>query len=155
MSDLLLTIVKAIFGKLLLDELQTAISSITQWLVRRSADQLVDERERYLEQWLADLEDRKTPLRKLLFAAGIVWAAYALRRDSDGSSKITSKPAEVARLHQIREALLRAHPRHDTVTRVAVRFGVSDFSSFAVKYKAMFGESPSRTLRSKRDSGSV
>jgi hypothetical protein len=33
------------------------------------------------------------------------------------------------------------------VTRIAARFGIWDFSLFARNYKALFGESPSRTLR--------
>lgn len=44
-------------------------------------------------------------------------------------------------------ALLRADPQRDTVTRIAARFGIWDFSLFARNYKALFGESPSRTLR--------
>lgn len=54
---------------------------------------------------------------------------------------------KVRQLYEIRAALLRAHPQRDTVARVAARFGIWDFSLFARNYKAMFGESPSRTLR--------
>jgi len=54
---------------------------------------------------------------------------------------------KVRQLNEIRAALLRADPQSDTVSRIAARFGVWDFSLFARNYKAMFGESPSRTLR--------
>lgn len=54
---------------------------------------------------------------------------------------------KVRQLREIRAALLIAHPRHDTVTQVAARFGIWDFSLFARNYKALFGESPSATLR--------
>jgi AraC family ethanolamine operon transcriptional activator len=54
---------------------------------------------------------------------------------------------KVRQLREIRAALLRADPQHDTVTRIAARFGIWDFSLFARNYKALFGESPSRTLR--------
>lgn len=54
---------------------------------------------------------------------------------------------KVRQLRAIREALITADPRHDTVTRIAERFGIWDFSLFARNYKALFGESPSESLR--------
>lgn len=54
---------------------------------------------------------------------------------------------KVRQLREIRAALLRGDPQRDTVTRIAARFGIWDFSLFARNYKALFGESPSRTLR--------
>lgn len=54
---------------------------------------------------------------------------------------------KVRQLREIRAALLRADPQRDTVTRIAARFGIWDFSLFARNYKALFAESPSRTLR--------
>lgn len=54
---------------------------------------------------------------------------------------------KVRQLREIRAALLRADPARDTVTRIAARFGIWDFSLFARNYKALFGESPSKTLR--------
>lgn len=54
---------------------------------------------------------------------------------------------KLRQLQEIRAALLRADPQRDSVTRIAARFGIWDFSLFARNYKALFGESPSRTLR--------
>lgn len=54
---------------------------------------------------------------------------------------------KVRQLREIRAALRRADPQRDTVTRIAARFGIWDFSLFARNYKALFGESPSSTLR--------
>lgn len=54
---------------------------------------------------------------------------------------------KVRQLREIRAALLRADPQRDTVTRIAARYGIWDFSLFARNYKALFGESPSKTLR--------
>ena len=54
---------------------------------------------------------------------------------------------KVRQLRNIREALLAADPTRETVTRIAIRFGISDLSLFAYNYKALFGESPSRSLR--------
>ena len=54
---------------------------------------------------------------------------------------------KVRQLHEIRAALLRAEPPYETVSKIAARHGVWDFSLFARNYKALFGEAPSRTLR--------
>jgi AraC family ethanolamine operon transcriptional activator len=54
---------------------------------------------------------------------------------------------KVRQLREIRSALLRADPAVDTVTRVAGRFGVWDFSLFARNYRALYAEAPSVTLR--------
>jgi AraC family ethanolamine operon transcriptional activator len=54
---------------------------------------------------------------------------------------------KVRNLREVRAALLRADPQRDTVTRVAAKFGIWDFALFTRNYKALFGESPSRTLR--------
>jgi len=53
---------------------------------------------------------------------------------------------KVRQLLEIRAALL-AGGQQDTVARIAARFGVWDFSLFARNYKALYGESPSETLR--------
>jgi AraC-like DNA-binding protein len=54
---------------------------------------------------------------------------------------------KVRQLRNIREALLAADPARETVTRIAMRFGISDLSLFAYNYKSLFGESPSYSLR--------
>jgi AraC family ethanolamine operon transcriptional activator len=54
---------------------------------------------------------------------------------------------KVRQLRNIRGALLAADPARETVTSIAVRFGISDLSLFASNYKSLFGESPSYSLR--------
>ena len=54
---------------------------------------------------------------------------------------------KVRQLLEIRRALLAGDPSHDTVARIAARFGVWDFSLFARNYKALYAESPSESLR--------
>lgn len=54
---------------------------------------------------------------------------------------------KVRQLLEIRRALLASDPTHDTVARIAASFGVWDFSLFARNYKALYGESPSASLR--------
>jgi AraC family transcriptional regulator, ethanolamine operon transcriptional activator len=62
-------------------------------------------------------------------------------------------PIRFLKLRQLREihaALARADPAHETVTQLAGRFGIWDFSLFARNYKRLYGESPSETLRKPR-----
>lgn len=58
---------------------------------------------------------------------------------------------KVRQLREIRSALLNADPALETVTKIAARFGVWDFSLFARNYRALFAEAPSETLRRPRD----
>lgn len=51
------------------------------------------------------------------------------------------------RMHLVRQALLRADPSQSTVTRVVTDHGFWELGRFSVTYRALFGESPSETLR--------
>ena len=51
------------------------------------------------------------------------------------------------RMHLVRRALLRADPSKATVTRIATDHGFWELGRFSVAYRAMFGESPSDSLR--------
>jgi AraC-like DNA-binding protein len=51
------------------------------------------------------------------------------------------------RLHMTREMLLRSDHQSVTVTQVATSYGFWELGRFATIYKALFGESPSATLR--------
>jgi AraC-like DNA-binding protein len=51
------------------------------------------------------------------------------------------------RMHLVRRALLRADLAKATVTQLATDHGFWELGRFAVTYKALFGESPSETLR--------
>ena len=50
-------------------------------------------------------------------------------------------------LTRAREALLRSDSAEDKVTAIVARLGISELGRFAVRYRALFGESPSETLR--------
>jgi AraC family ethanolamine operon transcriptional activator len=54
---------------------------------------------------------------------------------------------KVRQLREIRCALMAADAAEHTVTRIAARFGVWDYSLFARNYKALYGETPLETLR--------
>lgn len=54
---------------------------------------------------------------------------------------------KVRQLREIRSALMAADAAEYTVTKIAARFGVWDYSLFARNYKALYGETPLETLR--------
>ena len=54
---------------------------------------------------------------------------------------------KVRQLREIRSALMAADASESTVTKIAARFGVWDYSLFARNYKALYGETPLQTLR--------
>jgi AraC-like DNA-binding protein len=49
-------------------------------------------------------------------------------------------------LNRAREALLQAHPAEDKVTAIAAGLGFTEIGRFSVRYRELFGESPSQTL---------
>ncbi|MBV8700911.1 AraC family transcriptional regulator [Bradyrhizobium sp.] len=51
------------------------------------------------------------------------------------------------RMHLVRRALLAADPSVATVTRIVTAHGFWELGRFSVAYRALFGESPSETLR--------
>jgi AraC-like DNA-binding protein len=51
------------------------------------------------------------------------------------------------RMHLVRQALLRADSSNATVTCVVTDYGFWELGRFSVAYRALFGESPSETLR--------
>ena len=53
-------------------------------------------------------------------------------------------------LHQVHRALRGADPKAVSVTDVLVEYGVWEFSRFASRYRQLFGELPSETLRRKK-----
>jgi AraC-like DNA-binding protein len=57
----------------------------------------------------------------------------------------------IRRMHLTRRALLRADPSKATVTRIATDHGFWELGRFSVSYQALFGESPSASLRKPPD----
>jgi AraC-like DNA-binding protein len=51
------------------------------------------------------------------------------------------------RMHLARRALLHADPTATTVTEIATEHGFWELGRFSVEYRALFGESPSVTLK--------
>jgi AraC-like DNA-binding protein len=55
------------------------------------------------------------------------------------------------RMHLVHRAFQRADPATTTVTRLATDHGFWELGQFAVAYRALFGESPSESLRRPSD----
>jgi AraC-like DNA-binding protein len=54
-------------------------------------------------------------------------------------------------LNRARQALLASDSEEDKVTAIAAKLGFTELGRFAVRYRELFGESPSETLhRQKR-----
>ena len=51
------------------------------------------------------------------------------------------------RMHRVRHSLLDADVKRTSVTRILTDHGFLEFGRFSVAYRAMFGETPSQTLR--------
>jgi len=58
--------------------------------------------------------------------------------------------AQNARFHQVRQVLLRAEPE-ESVTDIAMRLGFAHMGRFSIEYRQRFGESPSQTLKRRRN----
>ena len=57
---------------------------------------------------------------------------------------------QLRQLHQVHRALRTADPEAVSVSDILVGYGVWEFSRFASRYRQLFGELPSETLRRKR-----
>lgn len=62
---------------------------------------------------------------------------------------------QVRVLSQLRDLLLAADPATSTVTALASSLGLTQFGRVAVRYRRLFGESPSATLRRDPHTASV
>lgn len=53
-------------------------------------------------------------------------------------------------LHQARKALQHANPTSSKISSIAAQLGITELGRFSVRYRRLFGESPSVTLRRNR-----
>src|SRR5262249_21130973 len=94
---------------------------------------------------------KKHPYRPLYLdeiCAGIGVAERTLRaccKEQLGMGPI--RYLTLRRMHLVRRALSRADPSGSTVTRILTDHGFCELGRFSVAYRALFGESPSETLR--------
>jgi hypothetical protein len=88
----ILTVVGAlalsVFGKLLADEVKAWLPNFCDALIKYAASQLLPfQRERYIEQWRRDLEEKPGDLSKLWSAADLIRGTW-LARVSPGASQV-------------------------------------------------------------------
>ena len=104
--------------------------------------QVVDRVEAFLHAHLAE----SLPLAQLCDVAGV--SERSLRNafyDVRGMSPKRFVLRE--RLNEVRRALRDADATRGTVTTIATDYGFFELGRFAATYKAVFGETPSATLR--------
>jgi AraC-like DNA-binding protein len=98
------------------------------------------------EEFLAANSDRPLYLTEICAAIGV--GERTLRTSCEehlGMGPI--RFLTLRRMHLARRVLLRTDPQNATVTRIATDHGFWELGRFAVVYRALFGESPSKTLR--------
>jgi AraC-like DNA-binding protein len=98
------------------------------------------------EEFLEANPDRPLYLTEICAAIGV--AERTLRASCEkhlGMGPI--RYLTLRRMHLVRQALLRSDPSKTTVTRIVTDQGFWELGRFSVAYRALFGESPSRTLR--------
>ena len=98
------------------------------------------------EQFLEANPDRPIYLTEICAAIGV--AERTLRAACEehlGMGPI--RYLTLRRMHLVRRTLLRTEPSTSTVTRIVTDHGFWELGRFSVAYRALFGESPSETLR--------
>ena len=98
------------------------------------------------EEFLAASADRPLYLIEICAAVGV--AERTLRASCEehlGMGPI--RFLTLRRMHLAQRALLRADPLKSTVTHIVTDHGFWELGRFSVAYRALFGESPSETLR--------
>jgi AraC-like DNA-binding protein len=98
------------------------------------------------EEFLETNPDRPLYLTEICTAIGV--AERTLRASCEehlGMGPI--RYLTLRRMHLVRRALLRSDPSRATVTQIVTDHGFWELGRFSVAYGALFGESPSKTLR--------
>jgi AraC-like DNA-binding protein len=98
------------------------------------------------EQVLASRGDRPLPVPELCAAVGV--AERTLRACC--AQFLSMSPQGYVRLRRLnlaRSALMRTEPTAANVRTIARQYGFSELGRFAAAYRAVFGETPSATLR--------
>jgi AraC-like DNA-binding protein len=98
------------------------------------------------EEFLEENPDRPLYLTEICAAIGV--AERTLRLACEEHLGLgPARYLKLRRMHLVRRRLLRADPSTATVTRLATDHGFWELGRFSVAYRALFGESPSESLR--------
>ena len=98
------------------------------------------------KELLEERESKPVQVRELVTAVGV--SERTLRtafNEYFGVGPI--KYLQLRQLHQIHRELKKADPEEYTVGKIMVKYGVWEFSRCASRYRQVFGELPSETLR--------
>jgi AraC-like DNA-binding protein len=107
-----------------------------------------------LEEFLRDHTGEAISLSQLCDATGV--SERSLRNACYAVCGTSPKRYLIRRrMEAVRRALATARPGHATVTRIATDHGFFGLGRFARTYSALFGESPSQTLRSAAPASSI
>ena len=102
-----------------------------------------------VEAFLSARIDEPVPIAQLCRIAGV--SERSLRNAFyEVRGMGPKRSAVLARLTQVRRALRKANGARGAVTTIATEYGFFELGRFASTYKAVFGESPSATLRGHR-----
>jgi AraC-like DNA-binding protein len=102
------------------------------------------------EEFLAENHDRPVYLGEICAAIGVLERTLRICCQEH----VGMGPTQylwLRRMHLARRALIRATPGTTTVAVIAMDHGFWELGRFAVRYRALFGESPSATLRGAPD----
>lgn len=105
---------------------------------------------RRFERVLEKNEDRPLYLAEICAAIGVADRTLRLRC----TEELGMSPQHyllLRRMHLSRRALAQADGRTTTVTRIANDYGFGELGRFSVRYRQLFGELPSETLRRSPD----
>lgn len=112
----------------------------------------IDDAPRWLsmaEEFIEDRVDQKVCLSDISTAIGVpvrtLTRAFSKNR---GYSPIDF--LHQVRLERARMDLVNADPQEETVTSIAIKYGINDLGRFAARYAHRYGEKPSETLRKGR-----
>ena len=98
------------------------------------------------EQLLRDRAAEPLPISHLSLLVGV--SERGLRIAFNAVRGMSPKQFVINdRLHEVRRALIDPRATRATVTNIATEHGFFELGRFAGRYKAVFGETPSETLR--------
>lgn len=79
MGEVVVAIVLGAVGSVIAAEFMNCLPKLTQWLLRRAVARLPeDQRERFREEWAADLEERASVLMRLCAVFGMFFCAKSI-----------------------------------------------------------------------------
>jgi AraC-like DNA-binding protein len=125
--------------------LQSAVQSFTERCLiarNRSHDVIVKKFEELLDEY----PDRPLSVPEICAAIGV--CERTLRKACEehfGMGPI--RYLTLRRMHRVRQSLLRADASKTNVTRILTDHCFWELGRFSVAYRALFGETPSQTLR--------